>query len=431
MNLYDHQKIIIDEDPKYTGLWLGTGSGKTRTTLLLAVGITIVVCPKTQKEDKNWERELDKLDGEHEIKELKVVSKEEFRRDWEELAKEKWNTLIIDEAHTVLGATPNIRYVKRQPIPKTSQLFEAVQAFVAQVKPERLYLVTATIIRSPMTVWAAGILLGKKWDFYKWRDAFYVKLPMPGREVWKVRDDTATKDRLAAAVRQIGHIGRLEDFFDVPDQTYKTIYLDMTSEQKARVKYLPMEYPDPIVLCGKTHQVENGSLTGNEFSYSESFDNAKIDILLELAIEFPRMVIFAKYTAQIEQIEVAMKSKGYKVLILSGATKDRGAVILEANTSSQCIFIAQAQVSAGWQLGKTVEHREYYDYNCMVFASMDYSVVNRIQGEGRILRSDNLKKNLYIDLVMRGGIDEAVYKSIKNKEDFNDRIYGEKLLDKS
>ena len=48
---------------------------------------------------------------------------------------------------------------------------------------------------------------------------------------------------------------------------------------------------------------------------------------------------------------------------------------------------------------------------------------DRIQGEGRIQRQKNIKKNLYIDLVVRGGIDEAIYKCIVDKKDFNERIY--------
>ncbi len=409
MILYDHQKKILADDPTYTGLWLGTGSGKTLTSLLLAKGSTLVICPKTQKEDRNWEREVQKnklhID-------LTVMSKEEFRTRGSSL--KRFNTVIVDEAHTCLGATPNIRYVKKMPVPKTSQLYEELESFVRRTKPDRLYLATATITKSPMTVWAAGKLLGKDWNFYQWRDAFYSKLPMPGREVFVPKKDSATKDRLAKAVQGLGYCGRLSDYFDVPDQTYRTMHVELTTAQKMRIKALPLEFPDPIVLLGKKHQVENGGLTGNEFQSAEVFDNAKIDALLELAEEFPRMVVFAKYTAQIEQIHASLTSKGYKVLKLTGETKDRGELILEANRSPECIFLAQAQISAGWELP---------DYPVMVFASMSYSVVDRIQGEGRILRANALKKNLYIDLVVKGGIDEAVYDCISNKKDFNERIY--------
>lgn len=407
--LYKHQLDIIRDDPKRTGLFLGTGAGKSLLGLSLARGKTLVICPKTQKEDRNWEREAQKNKLHVD---LTVVSKEEFRRDWKILPK--FNTVIVDEAHTCLGVTPNTRQRNKQIIPRASQLFEASQDYLAKHGPERFYLCTATIMRSPMTVWAAAKLLGFNWDFYQFRHTFYVKLPMPGREVYVPKADSETKERLASAVKKLGYVGRLEDYFDVPDQTYKTIHLGLTNKQKQRIKDMKIEYPEPIVRTGKIHQIENGVLSGNEFSMPEYFDNAKVDTLLDLAIEFPRMVVFAKYIAQIAEIEARMTQAGHKVLTLTGSTKDRGAVIAEANRSSQCVFVAQAQISAGWELP---------DFPTMVFASRTYSFVDYDQAIGRIQRANNIKKNLYINLVTKGGVDEAVDKCISMKKDFNEKLY--------
>jgi len=229
-----------------------------------------------------------------------------------------------------------------------------------------------------------------------------------------VKSDTDTKKLLATFVKKLGYVGQLSDYFDVPDQTYRVIHIGLTDKQKRRLKELPMEYPDPLVLVGKRHQVENGCLAGDEYNPSEEYENEKLEKLVELSFEFPRMVIFAKYRHQIAQIHHRMVKEGKKVLVLTGDTKDRGKVIFEANNSKECIFIAQAQVSSGWELP---------DYPVMVFASMSYSVVDRIQGEGRILRANKLKKNLYIDLVVKDGVDNAVYKCISNKKDFNEKLY--------
>lgn len=407
--LYDHQLRIIREDKKRTGLFLGTGSGKTLTALSMARGKTLVIAPKTQVEDKNWQRELQKNDM---VLNLTVISKETFRRDWQTLPR--FDTVIVDEAHTCLGVTPNTRQERKVVRPRASQLFEALHAYLALHKPDRLYLCTATILRSPMTVWGAAILLGQKWDFYDFRRVYYVKLPMPGREVYQAKNDDETKERLAQAVKRLGYVGRLEDYFDVPTQTYQTRYLELTALQKARIRGLAMDYPEPIVRVGKTHQVENGVLTGDEFSPPERFKNAKIDAILELAFEFSRMVVFAKYSAQISAIKDALTEEGYKVLVMTGDTKNRGDVIKEANDSKQCVFIVQAQISAGWELP---------EFPVMVFASMTYSVVDKIQADGRILRANALKKNLYINLVARGGVDEAVYDCIMNKKDFEEKLY--------
>lgn len=407
--IYKHQLDIITEDKPRTGLFLGTGSGKTLTALSLARGKTLVICPKTQKEDRNWEREAQK----NKIHlELTVMSKEVFRKVAFNL--KPFDTVIVDEAHTCLGVTPNIKWVKKQAIPKTSQLFEELGLYLMRVKPKRVYLCTATIMRSPMTVWGAAKILGQDWNFYEFRSVFYARLPMPGREVYTPKTDEATKERLAEAVRKLGYVGRLEDYFDVPDQTYKTVHVELTMKQKAKIKEMMLEYPDPLVRVGKIHQIENGVLAGDEFTDPETFENEKLDTLLDYAIEFPRMVVFAKYTAQIAQIASALEKAGRKVLCLTGATKERGEVIREANKAKECVFIAQAQISAGWELP---------EYPVMVFASRTYSFVDYDQAIGRIQRANNIKKNLYINLVARGGVDEAVDKCISQKQDFNEKLY--------
>lgn len=433
---FAHQQKIIDDDPERTGLWLGTGSGKTRIALALARGKTLIVCPKTQKEDRNWEREVDKMRAAginvkitHDVmpksalKTLKnghayptVISKETFRRDYAsiDLLGGLFNTIIFDEAETCLGATPNTRQRNKQIIPKTSQLFEAVQYAVSTYAPDRVYLCTATITRSPMTVWAAGVILGKDWDFFNWRNTFYSRLPMPGREVYVPKKSSEIKDRLAAAVRKIGYVGRLEDYFDVPEQIFRDDFIEMTDDQIQRIKEIKIEYPDPIVALTKRHQIENGVLNGDEFNASESIKNHKIDKILHYAEEFPRLIVWAKFTLQINNIADALRDKGYTVYTLTGETKDREELFATLRSSPEAILVAQAQIAAGW---------EWPECPTMIFASRTYGVSDYIQAQGRVQRTNAIKANLYINLITKGGIDEAVHDSLENKVDFNERIY--------
>jgi superfamily II DNA or RNA helicase len=413
MNLYAHQEAIIKDDPKKCGLFLGTGSGKSLTALLLARDRALIICPKTIKQDRVWERQLANIDFPVDVVEIMVMSKEEFKKAAPSLGY--FNTVIVDECHTMLGVTPNTRWRKKVEIPKASQLFEALEEYLRRTKPERLYLLSATIVKNPFTVWAAAQLLrSNNYNFYDFRSVFYQKLPVPGREIYSPKRNDAVKDKLATIVQSLGYVGRLQDYFDVPEQSYKVIHVDLTPAQSARIKDVKMEFPDPIVRVGKMHQIENGVLSGDEFSDPEVFENAKIDKILEILLEYPKLCIFAKYRAQIAQIEAVLRQQGIPTLTLTGDTKDRGGVIQAANTMPQGVLIVQAQIGAGFELP---------DYPCMVFASCTYSFVDRVQAEGRILRANHLKKNLYIDLVVRGGVDEAVMECIKNKKDFDERLY--------
>lgn len=413
--LYKHQQEIVEENPMKTGLWLGTGSGKTRTALALAEGRVLVICPKTQRDDGNWQREAEKMGIDVE---LTVMSKEEFRKDVDNLVDmgTTFDTIIVDEAHTCLGVTPNTHQKNRMQRPKASQLFYSLKGYVEFCKPKRLYLVTATVVKSPMTVWGAGVILGQYSmdSFYKFRNVFYVKLPMAGREVYAPKHDVATKERLAKAVNALGFVGQLSDYFDVPDQTFKNEYVDLTAEQTKAIKEVKIDFPDPLVQIGKRHQIENGVLAGDEYNSAQTFKENKTARLLEYAIEFPRMIVFAKYTQQINLLNNAFLKAGKKVFLLTGKTQNRKELFEEVNNCDDYVLIAQAQVSAGWEVP---------DCPVMIFASRTYSFVDYDQAQGRILRANKLKKNLYINLIAKGDVDRAVHEALVNKKDFSEKVY--------
>lgn len=436
MKLYAHQQAIVDEDPTHAGLWLGTGSGKTITALMLSHGNVLVIAPKTQVEDRNWERAWVEVIGDFELnhkipgracncckgakkRTLTVMTFDKFKAIAHEL--DRFDTVIGDEIHGMLGVMPNTKSVKRVEVYAASQRFEALRDYVQRVQPERVYLCSATIVKSPLTVWGAEVILGKHDgsmnDFMHFRYEFYTKLPMPGRQVYVAKKDDQTKFKLAERVKAIGYIGRLDDYFDVPEQTFRTIHVELTKKQEDRIKKLRLEFPEPIVRLGKRLQVENGVLAGDQFNAPERFDNAKVDKILELAEEFPRMIVFAKYTAQINEIQDALTDAGIATWRLTGDTKDRGTVIKEANEADG-VLICQAQISAGWEVPNTP---------VMVFASRTYSFVDYQQALGRILRANHLKKNLYINLVVKGGVDDAVDSALMNKQDFDDKLYAENI----
>lgn len=411
MKLYKHQQDIIDADPKKCGIFYGTGSGKSLIALSIAKGRTLVICPKTLRDDKTWERNLEKLGKNIE---LIVMSKEDFKKlDKHAYPRLHFRTIIIDEAHTVSGVSPVIRWRNKKPEPKASQLYDAIYDYLQSNPPERLYLLTATPIRNPMSVYALGKILGRTWDFYEFRSIYYVPIKMNFREVWMPKKDSETQERLGKCVRGLGYTGQLSDWMDVPDQTHKTIHVPLTPMQVEKLKELPRDFPDPLVLVGKKHQVEQGVLKGNEFEASQVFPSGKLEAIEDLYEEFRKVLVFAKYTEQIEMIKKYFHEKEVPFYTLTGQTKDRGTLIRVADADPRCIVVAQSTVSAGYELPS---------FRCTVYASEDYSYVSHTQSVGRTLRINNLQKNLYVYLVS-GEIDKAVRKAIDLKGDFNEAIY--------
>lgn len=421
--LYDYQKNIIAEDKKHTGIFLGTGVGKTRVALELAEGSILIICPKQQFLEDMWQNSAKKFGITNQIK---TVSKEWFRAHWEELGA--FDTVIIDEAHNNLGVLPETRQRNKIEIPKTSQLFEATLLYLHKYPPKRLYLCTATPVTKPMNMWAIAKLYGHNWDFFRFRKKYYFLTVIGRRQVWLPRKDQETLTRLSELVKRFGYVGHMSDFVEVPEQTHlmppDIAYIELTDEQKHAIKQLSQEEADPLVRRARQRTIENGVLYSKKIEALSDiedilvkdtiiFPSRKIDYILERALEFDKMLIFANYTAQINEIVSALKKEGYTVETLTGQTKDRGEVLKRADALPKCIVVAQSSISEGYQLPSIP---------CVIYASKSWQHRHYEQSLGRVLRRDNLKKNLYIHLIVKGGPDEDCHKSIMAGADFQEKL---------
>jgi SNF2 family DNA or RNA helicase len=417
--LYAHQKTTIAEDKKKCGLFTGTGSAKTRTALEMAEGRILVICPKQQREDMTWQKNATKFGL---VKNLKVVSKEEFRRDYH--IYPHFDTVIIDECHNNFGIAPEMRQRKGIQIPRASQIFEATYAYLKKCPPKRLYLCSATPVPKPMAMWGIATILGQTWDFYKFREKYYFPIKVGFRQVWIPRKDEASKQALADLVKTFGYTGSLNDFFDVPEQTHKEVHIDLTEPQKKAMKDLSHNEADPLVRRARERTIENGVLYGKSAVKINALEeqlvdrtilypSGKIDYIVERAIEFPKLLIFAYYKAQINAIADKLKEEGYKVMTLTGETKDRSFMEKVDQSNEPCIIIAQSNISEGYQLPS---------FPCVIYASKSWRWVYYEQSLGRVLRSDNLKKNLYIHLIVKGGPDEDCHKAVMSGMDFQEKL---------
>jgi superfamily II DNA or RNA helicase len=417
--LFEHQKKIIKENKLKCGLFLGTGASKTRTTLILAEGKTLVICPKQQREDQMWKAENTKWGTRVD---LTIISKEDLRKNWKTLPA--FDTVIIDEVHNNLGVSPDYVQRNKVQIPKTSQIFEATKQYLIKHPPKRLYLLSATPVTKPMHMWAIATLFGQNWDFGEFRRRYYTEIRIGGtRRIWIPKKDDDTKQRLADLVQRFGYTGGLNDFFDVPEQTHKTVQIELTAEQKSAMKELSQKEADPLVGRARARTIENGVLYGIKVEHLYSnvdvmsketkvYPSKKIDYILERAQEFPKLLIFANYTAQILEIEKALKKEGYNVSTLTGQTKDRTFIKKVNESSLPHIIIAQCSISAGYELPS---------FPCVIYASKSWRYVDYEQSLGRVLRANHLKKNLYIHLVVDGA-DNDCHQAILSGRDFQEKL---------
>ena len=423
LNPYDHQLEIIKDNPKRTGIFRGTGAGKTRIATYLAEGVTLVICPKTQTEDGTWTDEFEFQEKDK----LTILSKEQIKmkQNYYTLMDNKFDTIIVDEAHYNAGVLPSTFQKLYEEYPKVSGIHSMTKKIIKNNPEAKVYLLTATPATDPMKLYGIASLLGYNWDYFQFRRTFYFE---QRRNVWlrigKKRGGGLTpqgkvlKDKLAKIVNNIGYIGKLDDWFDVPEQSYKTIDVGTTKGQQDAYQELKLLYPLPLVQIGKRRMLEQGLFEGSLLTEN------KTAVIEEFLHEFGKVVVFAKYTDQINMYADKL-GKNWKVFTLTGATKDRGDVIREANESESCVFIIQNQISEGYELINKSDEDADKDFECVIFAT-EYAYKDYVQGKGRVQRAKRVKHNLYVSLVAGGG-DQAARQNMLNGEDFDEAVHAENL----
>jgi len=235
---------------------------------------------------------------------------------------------------------------------------------------------------------------------------------MGGRMIPKVKPGIE-KD-IAKLVNKIGSTAKLEDLIDLPPQIFETEYFKLTHEQEKAIENL--QETNFITKWTKRHTIENGLYIGNEYEKDVLYPSEKIERIKELVEENDKIVIFCRYNGQLNHLKDILSDFKRPIFIINGEVKDKDQVVRQADREPKAIVLANSMASEGYQLPS---------FRVMVFASLDFSFKNYVQACGRNNRIDNPQRNVYITLVVKGGVDEDVYKAIMKKQDFSFAIYNQ------
>lgn len=395
LKLYKHQEDLLKKNPKKHLIAWGTGTGKTNMSLALAHHnnqIALIIVPKALKE--NWKRHIQPFNQYH-----MIVSKEEFRRDWAIIPN--FQAVIIDEFHFFAN--------------EKSQLSKALRKYIKKHNPQFVWGLTATpYCSTAMNIYTLANHLGHNINYWKFFNDYFYNVRMGMRMVPVQRP--GIEEDLAQLVRKIGSTMTLEECSDVPEQTFETVYFDLTPDQEKGIKNISDSMA--ITRWTRKHTIENGIQIGDEYTDDQSFECLKNDYIVSLSEQNPKIAVFCRYNLQIEKLRLELESLGKKVFVINGEVKDRDNVVQEIESTPECIALIQASCSVGFEIPSVP---------VVVFASLSFSYVDYQQALGRVLRINKLKKNVYIHLVTKGGVDEDVYKCIMKKQDFSFAIYDKNL----
>lgn len=382
--LTSYQESFLARNEKRALLVHSTGCFKSRTAIEWARkwgGDTLIVCPKGLKE--NWKRELQKWVGNDFLKSFAICSKEEFKLRH----PRRYRNLIVDEADHFFS--PGHK----------SALAKSLRDYLKANDPN-LCMLSATPMRSsPWNVYVASTFLDKRWNYKDFQYAFFQPVYFGSRMIWQSRKDDASKARLRAAVKKIADVVRREDYFEIPEQSYETVYINEDHTQKEL----------------KKQNIETAAIARFTADHrAEAMNRNKFDAVVRLAEENTALAVVCRYHEQMDALRAVLNEKGHVVGEVSGrkSAEERQKAIDMVNTQGGVLLIQSS----------TVEGYELPNVRVMVFASMSYSYRDRVQAEGRILRMNAIAKNAYITLVS-GDADEAILKAITNKEDFDPLRY--------
>lgn len=396
--LYTHQLAFLKENPNKSSLVWSCGTGKTRTALewaKLNIDDTLIICPKALK--INWRREVGKWGLEDYVY---IFTKEEFRRDWQKLRK--FNQVIVDEVHNGF-LTPNFK----------SQMAKALQKYLIKHAVPRVLLLSATVYTSsPWNIYNLAFYTGHVWDWRSFKYEFFNNIRMGMRIIPQAKK--GIEPRLAELTRSIASVVDIHDVLDVPLQNHlEPEYFALSKEQQKAIKdnYDPL----PIVRYTNQHEIENGILIGNEFREDQVFESDKVERIKQLCEENKKIAIVCRYNAQIYSLEKYLENWVRPVYIINGDVEDRDFVTRMAEEKEECIVLIQADCAEGYQLPS---------FELCIFASQSYSYTKWEQICGRFLRMDKPSRTTFMYLLTEGdSIDQAVYDSVKKKEDFKINLY--------
>ena len=225
------------------------------------------------------------------------------------------------------------------------------------------------------------------------------------------------------------------DCLDLPEKIYQQAYFDLPPDQlrayelmeeECRIldddgELLPVKDLSALV---KLQQITSGFVNkpdGGGIVYTK--ENARLDRLLELMEEIPgKVIIWARFTEELENISKALKTSGRKVVEYHGRVnaKNREIAVDRFQDGDADVFIGQPQAGGRGLTLTAATHVVYY--------SNDFNMETRVQSEDRAHRIGTVRNVIYTDLTATGTVDEAISRALQRKTSMAAEILGDRRL---
>lgn len=192
------------------------------------------------------------------------------------------------------------------------------------------------------------------------------------------------------------------------------LYSGLVEESYAELSKGELTVTNVLTRILRLSQLTGGFLCADDSSRAEEVSTAKMEVLSDLidasVQEGQKIVVIARFVAEIEAIKKMLESKGIDYSVIAGGVNDREEQVARfQNDPDTMVFVGQI-ATAGMGITLTAA-------STMVFYSLDYSMANFEQAKARIHRAGQKYPCTYVYLIAEKTVDEKVLKALKGKAD--------------
>jgi SNF2 family DNA or RNA helicase len=205
----------------------------------------------------------------------------------------------------------------------------------------------------------------------------------------------------------------------------KALYNRLREHALAIVEDSTISFSNKLTEIIKLHQVCNGFTKDDDGKILQLHDQ-KIDALKEILDETDgKVIIWANYLWNIHQIkhELMVKYGERSTVCIFGevSVEDRRQAVKRIQEDPETRFLVANPTTGGFGLTLTA-------CNTVIYYSNNYNLEVRMQSEDRAHRLGQKGSVVYVDIVAKNTLDEAIMKSLINKGKIAAKTLGEEEL---
>jgi SNF2 family DNA or RNA helicase len=460
---YEHQRNALNESAVKTqwAYFMEMGTGKTKVTidnlaylyLQRSVTAALVIAPKSVY--TNWESEIevhmpevikykiykwniDKPKEYYKLQEFKhlriflinveaLSTKRGFNACVEYLRENKLNFVTLDESTTI----------KNRSAKRTKNILG-----LQKLSHIRRILTGSPITKSPLDLYTqcqflSPELLGfSSYLAFRNRYAEMTDIPVGSGRYISVPKYYKRLEELETKLRQFSTRIRKDQCLDLKPKVRQKRYIELEGESKniynrlrtsalAIVEDSTISFSNKLTEIVKLHQVCNG-FTKNDDGEIMTLHKSKLNALEETLDETDgKVIIWANYLYNIHEIKKFLIDKygPESTVSIYGevSVKDRKNAVDRIQQDPSCRFLVGNPTTGGFGLTLTA-------VNTVIYFSNNYNLEIRKQSEDRAHRMGQKGTVVYIDIVAKNTLDEAIMKSLTSKGLIAAKTLGEEDL---